>query len=90
MEVRTGHPPGGTDAPGDDDILSRFEAEVAPYLTVAPGAVGRAKTLARSLGPRIDAAVIEDSVARLADAWETDEAAQGIAAFLDKRKPPWA
>jgi len=66
------------------------EAEVAPYLAAAPGAVAAAKRLARSLGPRIDAQVIEATIARLADTWETPEAAAGIAAFLEKRPPPWA
>ncbi|EAR51181.1 enoyl-CoA hydratase [Oceanicola granulosus HTCC2516] len=67
-----------------------IEAEVAPYLATAPGAVAAAKALARSLGPRIDADVIDDSVARLADTWEGDEARAGTAAFFDKVPPPWA
>lgn len=74
------------DATTLDDAIA---AEVAPYLATAPGAVTAAKALARALGPRIDAAVIEDSITRLADIWESDEARQGIAAFLDKRSPPW-
>jgi methylglutaconyl-CoA hydratase len=67
-----------------------IEAEVVPYLSVAPGAVGAAKAMARALGPRIDEAVIDDTIRRLADAWESDEAMQGIAAFLEKRDSPWA
>jgi methylglutaconyl-CoA hydratase len=65
------------------------EAEVAPYLATAPGAGAAAKRLARSLGPRIDTQVIEDTIARLADTWETPEAREGIAAVLEKRPPPW-
>jgi methylglutaconyl-CoA hydratase len=65
------------------------EAEVAPYLSAAPGAVAAAKALARALGPRIDAGVIEDSIRRLADIWEGDEALPGIRAFLEKRPSPW-
>ncbi|PIE07562.1 MAG: enoyl-CoA hydratase [Rhodobacterales bacterium] len=65
------------------------EAEVAPYLDVAPGAVGEAKALARAMGPRIDESVIDDTIRRLADTWERDEAARGIAAFLEKRKADW-
>ena len=52
--------------------------------------MGAAKALARRLGPRIDAAVIEASVTALADAWETEEAREGLAAFFEKRKPGWA
>jgi methylglutaconyl-CoA hydratase len=68
---------------------SAVEAEVAPYLSAAPGAVAAAKALARALGPRIDAGVIEDSIRRLADIWEGDEALPGIRAFLEKRPSPW-
>ncbi|MCA8884275.1 MAG: crotonase/enoyl-CoA hydratase family protein [Rhodobacteraceae bacterium] len=73
-----------------DGLDAAVEAEIAPYLSVAPGAVGAAKALARSLGPRIDAAVIDDTIRRLADVWETEEARHGIAAFLDKTSPRWA
>ncbi|TVQ57820.1 MAG: crotonase/enoyl-CoA hydratase family protein [Rhodobacteraceae bacterium] len=66
------------------------EREVAPYLAAAPGAVARAKTLARALGPRIDETVIADTAARLADAWEDPEAQEGVAAFFERRKPRWA
>ncbi len=75
-------PAGGLDA--------AVEAELAPYFAAAPAAVTAAKRLARSLGPRIDAEVIEATVARLADTWETPEAQAGVAAFLAKRPPPWA
>ncbi len=71
------------------DADAEVEAEIVPYLSVAPGAVGAAKALARSLGPVIDDRVIDDTIARLADVWETDEARSGIAAFLEKRPAPW-
>jgi methylglutaconyl-CoA hydratase len=74
-------------APGELDAA--VEAEVLPYLAAAPGAIGAAKALVRRLGPRIDAAVIEASACALADAWETEEAREGVAAFFDKRKPRW-
>lgn len=73
----------------EPDLEAAIEAEVAPYLACAPLAVAQAKALARALGPRIDAAVIDDSIRRLADAWEGPEAVKGIRAFLDKRPPPW-
>lgn len=69
------------------DLDAAVEAEVAPYLQTAPGAVAAAKRLARALGPRIDTEVIEDSVRRLADIWEGEEAMHGISAFLEKRRP---
>ncbi len=72
------------------DLDAAIEAEVTPYLATAPSAVAAAKQLARHLGPQIDAAVIDDSIRRLADIWESDEARIGIRAFLDKTRPPWA
>ncbi|MCT8161590.1 crotonase/enoyl-CoA hydratase family protein [Pseudoruegeria sp. SHC-113] len=68
---------------------ARIETEVAPYLEVAPGAVGAAKALARVLGPRIDDVVIDETITRLADTWETPEAREGIEAFLNKGVPSW-
>ena len=71
------------------DLDTAVEAEIAPYLATAPGAVARSKALARALGPRIDAAVIDETITRLADTWETEEARQGIDAFLNKQPAPW-
>ncbi|MDW3184491.1 crotonase/enoyl-CoA hydratase family protein [Roseobacter sp.] len=72
-----------------DALADAVEAEVAPYLSCAPGAVAAAKELARDLGPRIDGAVVDHTIAALAARWETEEAAEGIGAFFDKRKPDW-
>jgi len=58
------------------DLDAAVEGEIAPYLHCAPGAVIEAKRLVRVLGPVIDAAVIEDSIARLADASDGAEAPQ--------------
>ena len=69
-----------------DDAI---EAEVAPYLAAAPGAVAEGKALVRALGPRIDAAAIDETVAALVRRWASPEAAEGIAAFFDKRTPSW-
>jgi len=72
-----------------DDLDTAVEAEILPYLQVAPGAVGQSKALARSLGMPITDEVIEATIVRLADVWETDEAREGISAFLEKRTPSW-
>ena len=71
------------------DLDAAIEAEITPYLQVAPGAVGQSKALARSLGMPITEAVIEATIERLADVWETDEAREGVSAFLEKREPWW-
>lgn len=72
-----------------DGLEAAVWAAVKPYLAVSPMAVQAAKSLARSLGAPINDAVIDDSIRRLADTWETDDAREGIAAFLEKRKPRW-
>ena len=66
------------------------EAEIAPYLAAAPGGVAEAKALVRNLGPRIDEAAIAESIDALITRWESAEAAEGIAAFFERRKPRWA
>ena len=71
------------------DLDAAVEAEVTPYLALPRATVGRAKQLARDLGPTIDETVIAATMERLADAWESQEAREGIAAFLEKRKPRW-
>ena len=72
-----------------EGLDAAVEAEAKPYLGAAPRAVADAKALARSLGPDISDAVIDDSIRRLADTWETPEAQEGISAFFEKRKPQW-
>lgn len=71
------------------DLDAAIEAEVVPYLDVAPGAVAAAKAQLRSLGPVIDDAVIDASIDRLVAVWEGGEAITGINAFFSKQKPVW-
>jgi methylglutaconyl-CoA hydratase len=66
------------------------DAEVLPYLACAPGAVAEAKALARRFGPPIGEAEIALSIEALLRRWDSAEAAEGIAAFFDRRKPAWA
>jgi len=73
----------------EGELDAAVEAEVVPYLSCAPGAVAEAKALVRALGPRIDEAVIDASVAALVRCWEADEAPEGIAAFFERRTPRW-
>ena len=71
------------------DLDAAVEAEIAPFLQAAPGAIAAAKAQCRAYGPVIDQARIEDSIDRLVAAWEGGEAPEGISAFFDKRKPNW-
>lgn len=76
-------------AVAQEDLAAAVEAEVAPYLSCAPGAVAAAKRLARELGGRIDDTVVDHTIEALAARWEDPEAAEGIAAFFEKRKANW-
>lgn len=73
-----------------DALDAAIAAEIAPYLSCGPEAVAAAKAYARSLGPVIDAATIARSVDALIACWDGAEAAEGIAAFFDKRVPDWS
>jgi methylglutaconyl-CoA hydratase len=71
------------------DLDAAIEKEIKPYLSAAPAAVAASKALARSLGPEITEEIIDDTIRRLAETWETPEAREGISAFFEKRKASW-
>ncbi len=73
-----------------DALDAAVEAEVAPYLSCAPGAVADAKALIRELSKPVDTAVIEHTIKALAGRWESPESAEGISAFFEKRSPSWS
>lgn len=79
-----------TRAVAADDLDAAVEAEVAPYLSCAPGAVRDAKALLRRLSGGVDGAEVEAAIDALSLRWESDEAQAGIAAFFDKRPAPWS
>ena len=69
-----------------DEAVAR---EVQTALNAAPGAMARAKAmLLRITSPDLDKQ-IEQSIALLADCWETEETKRGIEAFLSKTQAPW-
>jgi methylglutaconyl-CoA hydratase len=72
------------------DLDAAVEAEIAPYLRAGPKAVAASKALAQRLGPQIDEATISYTIEQLANAWEGDEARDGIEAFFSKSPAPWA
>ena len=57
----------------------------------APGAVAESKRLVRDISyERIDAALGHETAKRIAVRRASDEAKEGMSAFLEKRKPTWA
>lgn len=79
-----------TDAVDPDEIDAAVMRQVQPFLKCAPGAVAEAKALSQSLGLSIDSELMKMTVDRLVARWEHPEAAEGIAAFFERRKPVWA
>lgn len=74
----------------EGDALDReVEAEVAAHLAAAPGAVADAKRMLRRLARPADEAMRAETVAALVARWESREAAEGIAAFFERRRPDW-
>ncbi|MFT3761326.1 MAG: enoyl-CoA hydratase/isomerase family protein [Pseudoxanthomonas sp.] len=70
----------------DARILELLDA----LLAGAPTALTDCKWLVADVhGRRIDAALIEETSRRIADARGSDEAREGIAAFFEKRPPAW-
>ncbi|MDR6759646.1 methylglutaconyl-CoA hydratase [Mycoplana sp. BE70] len=72
-----------------DGLDAAIEAEIEPYFATAPDAVAAAKALVQAVGRPIDEQVIEMTLMRLADTWETVEAREGLVSFIEKRPPSW-
>jgi methylglutaconyl-CoA hydratase len=72
-----------------EDLDAAIEAEIAPYLSAAPGAVAEGKRLVADLARPVDRALVALSIEALVARWESPESAEGIAAFFEKRKARW-
>ncbi len=72
-----------------EELDTAVEAEVTPYLACAPGAVAEAKALLHRLGPVIDDSRIDMTIDALVRRWESAEAAEGLAAFFERRRAAW-
>ena len=72
------------------DLAQRAEALCLALCDNGPGAVQASKRLVRDFaGREIDAALIADTEERIAAVRSTDEAREGVGAFLEKREPSW-
>ncbi len=69
--------------------LAEYLTELA--LAAAPGAVAESKSLVRFVsGHKIDDALAKETARRIAQRRASPEGKEGLAAFLEKRKPGWA
>jgi len=58
-------------------------------LAAAPGAIADSKALVRFLTAEIDDRVLKETARRIAKRRASSEGREGLAAFLEKRKPEW-
>jgi methylglutaconyl-CoA hydratase len=73
------------------DALDFKVAEIVKALVNnSPAAVRQAKTLVREVaGKEVNDALLEDTAARIAHIRSSDQGREGVASFLEKRKPAW-
>lgn len=72
-------------------LRARGDEIIAELLKCGPNARRIAKELAFEAAHRpIDRALVESTAARIADARASGEGREGVAAFLEKRKPDWS
>ncbi len=70
------------------EAMAEYLATLA--FAAAPGAVGDAKKLVRDVtGHKIDDTLMRETARRIAVRRASDEGKEGLAAFLEKRKPSW-
>jgi methylglutaconyl-CoA hydratase len=71
------------------DLDAAVERQVNAILAGAPAAIAAAKALVADLDAAISHDVSEDTARRIASIRASDEAREGLAAFLERRKPRW-
>ncbi len=73
-----------------DALDAEVERVLGHFKQASPQALSDAKRLAHEVaGQPIDDALMSDTAERIADARASDDGKEGIAAFLEKRKPRW-
>lgn len=73
----------------DDQLDAAVERQVQLFLRCAPGAVAATKRLVAHVNSHDEGANFDYTVALVAQMWASDEAAEGMASFLEKRQPAW-
>ncbi|WP_431512754.1 crotonase/enoyl-CoA hydratase family protein [Variovorax sp. DAIF25] len=78
-----------SDVVAADQLDDAVERELADLLQCAPGAVAATKKLIAYVHSHDLGTNMIYAADKLADAWETEEGREGIAAFFGKRLPAW-
>jgi methylglutaconyl-CoA hydratase len=73
-----------------DALDAHVEGIVKALVTSSPNAVREAKVLVRDVtGKAVDSALVVDTAERIANIRASSEGREGVASFLEKRKPSW-
>jgi methylglutaconyl-CoA hydratase len=73
-----------------EDLDAAVDGIVAGLLVVGPRAARESKALAFAVDGPLTDDMVADTAHRIARVRATDEAGEGMAAFLEKRKPTWS
>lgn len=74
----------------DDALDEAVNGLLKSLLAASPDAVVAAKRLVRDVaGQAVSDALVDDTVARIADIRASEQGREGVSAFLEKRKPSW-
>ena len=72
-----------------DELDDAITEQINFLLRCGPRGVSETKRLVHFIAENNMDDVLEETAIALADAWESDQGKEGIAAFLEKRKPNW-
>jgi methylglutaconyl-CoA hydratase len=72
-----------------ETLDAAVEKQIAAYLRCAPGAIAATKRLIDYVDRHDTLDNLHHTVDRVAEMWASDEAAEGIESFLQKRAPSW-
>jgi methylglutaconyl-CoA hydratase len=73
-----------------DALEAHVDNIVKALVTSSPNAVREAKVLVREItGKTVDSALVVDTAERIANIRSSEEGREGVASFLEKRKPSW-
>jgi len=70
-------------------LTLKYQKFLDSFKNSAPNSILESKKLVRDLSYPIDQNIVDLTINKLADIWDTKEAKEGINAFFNKKKPNW-